>query len=99
LIFGGLCGLMLGVCSTRLHPLFQTPWRVAVVCLSTTLILEFVALRLLGVKIPPAPATLDMVWAWLSLMLPLGCAVWGSYRLCAWRQQLARSEHGDMFGT
>lgn len=92
-IFGGLCGLVLGVCTSRLHPMFQAPWRVALICLSTTLMLEIVVLRLLGMTLPPAPSSGDMLWAWLSLTLPLGCAVWGSYRLCSWRQQLARSEH------
>ncbi|MBV9786939.1 MAG: hypothetical protein JOZ51_02105 [Chloroflexi bacterium] len=92
-IFGGLCGLVLGVCSSRLHPMFQARWRVALICLSTTLILEMLVLRLLGVTPPPAPSSFDMVWAWLSLLLPLGCAIWGSYRLCSWRQRLALSEH------
>lgn len=58
LLFGGLSGMMLGVCSSRTRPILLVRWRVALVCLTTTLVLELVVLRLLGTALPPASLTI-----------------------------------------
>lgn len=92
-VFGGVSGMMLGLCSSRTQTIFVVPWRITLVCLTTTLLLELVVLRLVDARLPPASLTMNTLWTWLTLLLPLGCAVWGSYRLRHWHAQLSRNEH------